>query len=67
MVIPRVRPLPVTGYTNLNALGHTRAAILEGAAPERFEQGIAELASWRAQPGAALWFAMCLAEGERPR
>jgi len=35
MVIPRVRPLPVTGYTNLNALGGTRAEILAALAAGR--------------------------------
>ncbi len=32
MLIPRVRPVPITGYVNLNALGSTRAQILEGLA-----------------------------------
>jgi len=35
MAAPRVRPLPVTGYTNLNALGSTRTEILEALAAGR--------------------------------
>jgi 3-oxoacyl-[acyl-carrier-protein] synthase I len=35
VVTPRVRPLPVTGYANLNALGATRAQILAALAAGR--------------------------------
>lgn len=35
MATPRVRPIPVTGYTNLNALGTTRAEILEALSEGR--------------------------------
>ena len=35
MATPRVRPLPVTGYSNLNALGSSRAEILAALAAGR--------------------------------
>ena len=44
-----------------------RAAIARGLSEGQLEAGLAELERWRARDDAALWFALCWAEGRRPR
>ncbi len=57
-------------------IGDNLAKILEGARglilatagieDELFDQGISSLKNWSARPDAAIWFAMCWAEGSIP-
>jgi SAM-dependent methyltransferase len=44
-----------------------RAAIAQGLGAQAQAAGLAELERWRARDDAALWFALCWAEGARPR
>lgn len=44
-----------------------RDTIAEVLSVEHQDEGLAELAGWRARDDAALWFALCWAEGRRPR
>lgn len=34
--------------------------------PKAFEEGVSALGAWKHRPDAAMWFAMCFAEGVRP-
>ncbi|HVS18879.1 MAG TPA: methyltransferase domain-containing protein [Planctomycetota bacterium] len=44
-----------------------RAAIAAGLSEGEQDAGLDELERWRARDDAAVWFALCWAEGERPR
>jgi ubiquinone/menaquinone biosynthesis C-methylase UbiE len=44
-----------------------RAAIAQGLAEREIDAGLEELERWRRREDAALWFALCWAEGLRPR
>jgi SAM-dependent methyltransferase len=44
-----------------------RAAIAQGLSEREQDLGLEELERWRARDDAALWFALCWAEGLRPR
>lgn len=63
------------GEERFEPLVENMAVILEGAARALCEQGVSEgelrsalkeLRAWKGAPGAALWYAMCFAEGEKP-
>jgi ubiquinone/menaquinone biosynthesis C-methylase UbiE len=43
-----------------------REAILEHLSSADFDAGLAAYDAWSARPDAALWFALCWAEGQRP-
>lgn len=44
-----------------------RAAIAQGLSERELDLGLEELEQWRRRDDAALWFALCWAEGLRPR
>jgi ubiquinone/menaquinone biosynthesis C-methylase UbiE len=53
---------------NLSGILHgARAAIAQGLSEREIDEGLEELERWRRREDAALWFALCWAEGLRPR
>lgn len=48
-------------------LSGVRESIAQGLSEREIDAGLDELERWRRREDAALWFALCWAEGERPR